>query len=125
MTTGKTDKLRHSLTNAVAFLGKVLRTEASDVQQAAAIQAFEFTYELSWKLLQYQLQDQGVQAATPKAVFRAAGDAGLIDDVLHWFGYLDARNLTSHTYNEATANEVYSVITGNFVSDVEKLLGDC
>jgi len=42
---------------------------------------FQFTYELSWKLLRARLREEGVEAATPRAVFRAAGEAGLLASV--------------------------------------------
>jgi nucleotidyltransferase substrate binding protein (TIGR01987 family) len=107
---------------ALAFLERTLAEQQSEIQRAASIQAFEFTYELSWKLLQELLRDEGVEAVTPRATFRSAGDAGLVNDVEAWFGYLRARNLTSHTYNEDTAKEVYDVISGGFVDDVEALI---
>jgi nucleotidyltransferase substrate binding protein (TIGR01987 family) len=118
----KAEVLAASLSDATRFLEKVLGTEPSDIQLAAAIQAFEFTYELSWKLLQAQLRDEGVESATPRAVFRSAGDAGLIPSVERWIGYLRARKLTSHTYREDTAEQVYGVISGSFVNDVKALL---
>lgn len=53
-------------------------------------------------------------------LFREAGRQGLIDDVLRWFAYHKARNLTSHTYNENTAEETFLVVK-QFSTDVEKL----
>ena len=118
----KREGLRASLVRALAFLERTLVEPQSEIQRAASIQAFEFTYELSWRLLQELLRDEGVEAATPRATFRSAGDAGLIDDVEAWFGYLRARNLTSHTYNEATAREVYAVVSGGFAHEVGAII---
>jgi hypothetical protein len=39
-----------------------------------------------------------------------------------WLGYLSARNLTSHTYNQAIAAEVYAVIDGGFLAAAEGLI---
>lgn len=122
MSASKADALARSLGHALRFLERVLATPPDEIQRAAAIQAFECTYELSWKLLQARLRDEGVAVATPRATFRAAGDAGLVASVEPWLDYLDVRNLTSHTYNEATAEQVYAVISAAFVEDVHSLL---
>ena len=42
-------------------------------------------------------------------LFRAAAQARLIDDPAPWFEFHEARNLVSHTYNEATARQVVMV----------------
>ena len=39
-----------------------------------------------------------------KDIFREAGKQGLIDQVESWFESLEARNLTSHTYDETIAD---------------------
>lgn len=56
-----------------------------------------------------------------KDSFREAARVGLIDQAEPWFELLKARNLTSHTYNESTANETYQVAK-RFLPEVEKLL---
>jgi nucleotidyltransferase substrate binding protein (TIGR01987 family) len=117
----KRESLADDVATATAFLVKALTAESSDIQRAATIHAFEFCFDLAWKLLKVRLKDEGLDLATPKAVLRAAGDAGMIVSVEEWFGYLRARNLTSHTYDEATANQVYAVISGGFVKAVQSL----
>jgi len=116
------EAIAKSLAEASRFLEKVLKTPASDVQRAAAVKAFESAFELSWKLLQARLRDDGVQVATPRAAFRAAADAGLVGAATPWLTFLSARNLTSHTYNRAVAEEVYAVIAGGFLEQVNDLL---
>jgi len=87
----KQESLAANLAAATRFLGKALATEPSDIQRAATIQAFEFCFELGWKLLKARLKDEGLDLATPKAVLRAAGDAGMIESVEEWLNYLRAR----------------------------------
>ena len=53
------------------------------------------------------LKDEGLETGSPKQTFRSAHQAGLIDDLDYWFHLLKQRNLTVHTYNESTAEEVY------------------
>jgi len=54
-------------------------------------------------------------------LIREAGRHGLIDSVEEWFSYHRARNLTSHTYSEKLADEVYQVAK-NMEPEVKKLI---
>lgn len=66
--------------------------------KAGAIQAFEFCYELSWKVMKRALAIEGLEANSPKEVFRLSGRTKFIDDVEKWFYFQQLRNLTAHTY---------------------------
>ena len=48
-----------------------------------------------------------VDGVTRRELFRLAAESQLITDVDEWMFYHRARNQTSHTYNEETANEIY------------------
>jgi hypothetical protein len=54
-------------------------------------------------------------------LFRLAARASLIADPTVWFIYHDARNLTSHTYDEDNARKVAALLK-QFTSDAAKLL---
>jgi nucleotidyltransferase substrate binding protein (TIGR01987 family) len=71
------------------------------------IQRFEFTFELFWKAVRRLLALQGVEANSPKAVLQHAYRLGWLDDEQAWLDVLKDRNLTSHTYQEPLALEVY------------------
>jgi nucleotidyltransferase substrate binding protein (TIGR01987 family) len=60
--------------------------------------------------------------ASPKAVFREAAKHGIIDNPSDWFSFLDARNLTAHTYVEAVADKVYKVAKNDFTLALDKLI---
>ena len=93
---------------AIDSLTLVLKEKKTDIVRDATIQRFEYTFELSWKLIKRFLEShQNTIEPSIKNIFREAGKLGLIDSVEDWFGYLNARNLTSHTYNETTAEEVF------------------
>lgn len=92
----------------------------------ACIQRFEYTFELSWKMLKRQLEieianHQEVDSFSKKTLFRAGGVRGIISNVENWFVYIERRNLTAHTYNRINAELVYSAI-GDFIHDAEMLL---
>ncbi|NBX19020.1 MAG: hypothetical protein EBR09_16860 [Proteobacteria bacterium] len=92
---------------AVVSLEQVLKRPMDDVVRDATIQRFEFCIELAWKTSR---KNMGTQTTAPKQVIREMAQNGYIQDIQIWFDALEKRNQTSHTYNEDTANEVYSFI---------------
>lgn len=107
------------LEKAVASLEDGLQQPKTVYNRDMVIQRFEYTYELSWKMLKRYLQMyQGVEESMLRNIFREAGKAGLVDSVETWFYYQEARNLTSHTYNEDAAEETYEAAK-KFLTDVK------
>ena len=100
-------------------------TQDDEIIVDATIQRFEFTIELFWKLLKVILESKGVEVQYPKDVLREAFKGHLIDDEEQWLSMLKDRNLTSHTYDEKLAHEVYERIKGYvpvFTSTLDHLL---
>lgn len=92
--------------------------------RAAVIQAFEFSFELSWKFIKRYLEQfsiEKVDGFTAKQLFRVAHEQGLIQNVDAWFKYLEKRNLTSHTYDGTVAERVYEGAK-EFLGDARYLL---
>ena len=101
---------RKQLSNALDFLEETFAVEKNRVSTAAVVQAFEMALELSWKYLKAQLEEAGVLNVTsPKNVVRLAGEHGFLNEVERWIAFLEARNLTSHTYNQEVADDVYKI----------------
>lgn len=73
----------------------------------SCIQRFEFCVELSWKV---SLKVLRVADRAPGPAVREMASNGLIDDVQIWFDFLEARNKTSHTYDEDVAVSVFAVV---------------
>ena len=73
----------------------------------AAIQRFEFSFELAWKAIQEALKKEGLGCQSPKSCLREAFAQGWIEDEDAALAILDDRNLTSHTYNESLAQVVF------------------
>lgn len=101
------------LVNAVARLEEGYARYMQDItdQQIrdGLIQRFEFTYDLSDKMLKRFLEET---SATPEAIdqmsFQSRIRMGneqelLLSDWGRWKQYRDMRNVTSHTYDEAKA----------------------
>ncbi|NJL27818.1 MAG: nucleotidyltransferase [Thermoanaerobaculia bacterium] len=110
---------------ALKTLEEILeRSNVDDVVRDATIQRFEYTYELAWKMLQRHLTWMGVLDVAhldKRELFREAARAGIIENPEAWFDYHRARNETSHTYNRATALEVYETAK-SFAPDARRLL---
>jgi len=89
--------------------------EISDLEKEGLIQRFEYTFELAWKTLQDILYHKGYQDIKgPNPVLKQALLDGYIKGESKWRKMKNARELTSHTYNEKTANEIVSKIIEEF-----------
>jgi nucleotidyltransferase substrate binding protein (TIGR01987 family) len=105
------DALQRSL--VVAEKGMDSTSEdLQDTIRSGVIQNFEVAYEQSWKFVQRWLSDnRSISDAelprTRRELFRMAARYGIISDPAPWFGFGDARNLTSHTYDLAQATSVF------------------
>ena len=117
----KVDAQYQNLQKALARLKEGIELPFSEVSRDATIQRFEFTFELSWKLMQSIVRENKPEVAGVRTIIRAVADIGLIDDPLVWFDFLDKRNLTVHTYEEAVAQMVYEAAK-LFLPEVEKLV---
>ncbi len=80
----------------------------------ASIQRFEFSIELSWKTLKACLAQEGITANTPRECLQQAFAAHWFDDEQAWLSMLKDRNLTSHTYKEDLALEIYRRLPGHY-----------
>ncbi|MDR1418660.1 MAG: nucleotidyltransferase substrate binding protein [Endomicrobium sp.] len=93
----------------------------------AVIQRFEYTYELSHKILKrflekYQFSSQEIDEMSFANIVRTANEKGLLlNDLERWIIYRQRRNITSHTYDEAKADTVILIVS-DFLEEVEFLL---
>jgi nucleotidyltransferase substrate binding protein (TIGR01987 family) len=84
--------------------------------RAAAIQAFEFTYELSYRMLKRYLQEieanpEDVDQFNFQDLIRLGFEKGLLRNSWdEWQAYRKARGTTSHIYNEDLAEKVFGVL---------------
>lgn len=87
----------------------------------SVIQRFEFTYELAWNMLKQRLDAEGITVRTPRETWQQALLAGLIVDGNRWTDMQKMRNLTSHTYDEALADQVYGFVLAEGLGLFEQL----
>ncbi len=95
--------------------------ELSELEQQGLVQGFEFTHELAWNVLKDYLQDAGVAGIVgSKGATREAFKNGLIADGEAWMEMIRARNLSSHTYNQETAEAIVQAVLTRFFPAFEQ-----
>lgn len=95
---------------ALNQLEKALKQPKSEYIRDAVIQRFEFTYELAWKTIKAYLSTLDLTVLSPKEALKIAYQQGLITDAAAWSELHVKRNLTSHTYDEILADEIYGYL---------------
>lgn len=113
------------LENAVSRLDEAIKDskkiELSTLKDGV-IQRFEFTLELSWKILKTYLVNEGIDCVnTPKSVVREAYKAGIIKSGEIWIEMIDDRNLTSYIYSQSMADDIYLRITKKYFKELDLL----
>lgn len=127
-----------SFKNAIAQLEKALGYANSSLAASdpglreqlrnSVIQCFEFTYELSHKMLKRYLEStsaspEEVDLATFQNLIRTGNEKGLLrSDWGMWRNYRQARTDSSHTYDQEKAEAVFD-IAPDFLEEV-KFLAD-
>lgn len=110
---------------ALTSLEKALALPKDDIVRDSVVKRFEYSYELAWKLLQRALEEDlgstAVDGLPRRELFRIGAEKQIIADVVPWFEYHRLRNLSSHTYNEEIAEEMYKA-AGRFAVDARLLL---
>ena len=109
-------KAYESFSNALKT-ASILESDYSEIfyskefARAAVIHNFGYTYELAWKMMKryIEMEDRNIKILSRKDLFRIAGEKELIHDFHKWVDFHEARNKTSHTYDEDTAEEVYII----------------
>lgn len=113
------------LGNAIGQLETSLAYANSDMAKAdpglfeqlrnSVIQCFEFTYELSHKMLKRYLEETAANPAefdlaSFQSLIRTGNEKDLLrSDWLRWKDYRQARTNSSHTYDEDKAQAVYAI----------------
>ena len=113
----------NNFTRALQQLTKFIeKGQLSELEQQGLIQSFEYNYELAWNTIKdfYEHQGEtGIQGS--RDAIRLAFKRGLILDGEIWMKMIKSRALTSHTYNEDTAEKITSEIFDNYYKEFLKL----
>lgn len=104
--------------------------ELSNLEKQGFIQAFEFTHELSWNVMKDYFEYQGESSIHgSRDATRLAFQREVLEDGHIWMEMIKSRNQTSHTYNEETANDIYTKVKSeyyeafkSFKTEMEKII---
>ena len=126
-----------SLEKAVAQLADALDTYHDEIIQksprhkkhmrSAVIQSFEFTYELTLKMIKRYLEmalfnPTATASMNFKDIIREAYQKNLVrSDVSVWEQYRENRGITSHTYDEEKAQDVFEAAS-EFIHEAKYVL---
>jgi nucleotidyltransferase substrate binding protein (TIGR01987 family) len=102
---------------ALAQLERFIEPPAlNEREQQGLIKAFEYSFELAWNTLRDLLRSQGnATLLGSRDTLREAYRLGLIEQGETWMLMIQDRNLTSHTYNRATADAIADHITDRYL----------
>lgn len=76
-----------SFTQAIARLGDALTAPETDLSRDAAIQRFEFCFELAWKVIQERARTEGLDCQSPKGCFKLAYKNNWITEEAGWLAW--------------------------------------
>ena len=96
-----------SFATAIMRFSEALSAPETDPTRDAAIQRFEFCFELAWKVIQERARTEGLDCQSPKGCLKLAYKNGGIGEETGWLAMLEDRNRTTHTYDETLAKDVY------------------
>ena len=95
----------------------------NEMEEQGLVQGFEFTFELSWKLLKDYLESKGFKDFHgSRDTYRLAFQEGLISNGEIWMEMIDSRNRSSHTYEESIAREIISLVIAKYFLKFQELL---
>lgn len=95
--------------------------DLTDIEKRGLIQAFEYCYELSWKLIKDFFEMEGeTDIFGSRDAFLLAFNRGLTDRNL--VQTIKSRQMTSHTYNKDIAEDIYQKVIDQYYDDFSDLL---
>lgn len=106
------------LEKALSYANSPIAMDDEGLQEQlrnSVIQCFEFTYELSHKMLKRYLEEtaaspEEIDLSTFQNLIRLGNEKGLLrSDWTKWRSYRQARTDSSHTYDEDKAEAVFEV----------------
>ena len=115
----KRDRSMENLKKALGELqAYILESTGRKVEKAGIIQGFEFCFERFWNLFQVMAEENGLSAQLPRLAISAAYHLGFLSEEALWLKMMKDRNLTSHVYNEETANLIHDAIVNFYAPEM-------
>lgn len=104
-------KLPKALHNLKAALEQY-RSEKSELNFLTITKSFEIVIEYSWHELKKRVEDEGLEAPSPKMAVKQAAKLKLISEPQLWLDCIDARNNSVHDYFGISEREFIDLARG-------------
>ena len=86
------------------------------LEKQGLIQCFEYTHELAWKCIKDFVGEQGnTEIFGSRDALCEAFKLGIVEDGETWMQMIKSRNLTSHIYDQKTADEIAELIINEYI----------
>ena len=117
----KVSKLETSLTHLDEAV-KAYRTadKKGGLPFLTLTKAFEIAIEYSWRELKMRVENDGLDAPSPKAAVKQAAKLGVISSPVDWLACIDARNNSVHDYF-GISEEDYADLAEKFLQLVKEM----
>lgn len=115
---------RQNFFKALQRLQEAVEMPYSVIVRDAAIQRFEFTFELAWKALKGYLKEvHGIICNSPKQCFREGFSLDLYDEAVTraLLKMVDDRNETTHTYDEKRIDYIFLNIKNDYMQKLKAI----
>ena len=109
------DSYHKALARLAEIVGASKKRALNEFERDGLVQRFEFTHELSWKLMKAYSEYQGFDGiGGSRDATRKAFEMSLISDGQSWMDMIKSRNETSHNYDGSMADDVVDSIINRF-----------
>ena len=109
------DIYHKALARLAEIVGASKKRALNEFERDGLVQRFEFTHELSWKLMKAYAEYQGFDGiGGSRDATRKAFEMSLISDGQSWMDMIKSRNETSHNYDGSMADDVVDSIINRF-----------
>lgn len=109
------DSYHKALAHLAEIVGASKKRALNEFERDGLVQRFEFTHELSWKLMKAYAEYQGFDGiGGSRDATRKAFEMSLISDGQSWMDMIKSRNETSHNYDGSMADDVVDSIINRF-----------
>ena len=120
------EKRIKDLKKAIQQLDQAIKIYKKEVDQEEMnflmlVKAYEILVEFCWKFFKFKVEDEGLQAPSPKESVRKAATIGLVDKPELWIMFIEARNLSVHDYF-GLDNAGFCKLSKELLSEAKKLL---
>ena len=107
--------IKHNIIDDEPIENEEVEFVLDEIIKEGLIQRFEYTHELAWNVMKDYAEYQGnSNVGGSRDASREAFQLNLVTNGQVWMDMISSRNNSSHTYNEATANEIYVKILNEY-----------